>query len=198
VCLSLDLLQLSVWFETDERVRVTLRDASRARWEIPAPLLRIESRQPPASSPSSPLYSFAFTKSPFSFSITRISTGERLFDTAGAPLFYSDQFLQFSTALPPDSSLYGLGERMTSFRLPQADFIIWYTTGAERAACQGDNASALCRPRLTLPLSAACCCLPRNTDWGNPALLNLYGHHPVSAHAGSFIQSESAALRHRL
>ena len=136
-------LALSVWFETDERLRVTLRDANAARWEIPAEILHIESQQPPASSPTSPLYDFNYISQPFGFAVSRRSTGAVLFNTSGQPLFYSSQYLQVATALPANANLYGLGERIVPFKLPQNDYTIW------------------------------------DTDWGNPTVLPLYGHHPL-------------------
>ena len=136
-------LALSVWFETGERLRVSLRDASAARWEIPASMLHIESVQPPASAPASTLYDFSYTSQPFGFAVTRKATGLVLFNTSGQPLFYSSQYLQLATALPADANLYGLGERIVPFKLPQNDYTIW------------------------------------DTDWGNPTVLPLYGHHPV-------------------
>ena len=136
-------LQLSVWFETSERLRVTLRDGAQQRWEIPSALLHIDSTQPPQSAPLDALYDFSYTDTPFGFAITRKSTGAVLFNTSGQPLFYSSQYLQIGTALPADYNVYGLGERIVPFRLPQDDYTIW------------------------------------DTDWGNPTVLPLYGHHPI-------------------
>lgn len=136
-------LLLSVWFETSERLRVTLRDANGPRWEIPAEILHIESRHPPKSAPVNTLYDFSYTSQPFGFAITRKSTGAVLFNTSGQPLYYSSQYLQVGTALPADANVYGLGERIVPFKLPENDYTIW------------------------------------DTDWGNPTVLPLYGHHPV-------------------
>ena len=136
-------LHLSVWFETSERLRVSLRDANARRWEIPADFLHIESRQPPKAAPASTLYDFSVTSQPFGFAITRKSTGAVLFNTSSQPLFFANQYLQIGTAMPANANVYGLGERIVPFRLPQNDYTIW------------------------------------DTDWGNPTVLPLYGHHPV-------------------
>ena len=118
-------LALSVWFETAERLRVSLRDATAARWEIPADILHIESRTPPQSAPVDALYEFSYTSQPFGFAITRRSTGAVLFNTSGQPLFYENQYLQIGTVLPADANVYGLGERIVPFKLPLNDYTIW-------------------------------------------------------------------------
>ena len=140
---DISALTLSVWFETSERLRVTLRDANAQRWEIPASILHIESQQPPAAAPVATLYDFSYTSQPFGFAVTRKSTGTVLFNSSGHSLFYSNQYLQISTALPNNSNVYGLGERIVPFKLPEDDYTIW------------------------------------DTDWGNPTVLPLYGHHPI-------------------
>ena len=118
-------LSLSVWYETPTRLRVTLRDASAKRWEVPPQLLDIPSLSPPSRAPPTPLYNFSITTAPFGFAITRRSTGRTLFNTTLQPLHYSPQYLQIGTALHPNASLYGLGERIIPFRLPREDFVIW-------------------------------------------------------------------------
>jgi hypothetical protein len=121
-------LKLSVWFETDTRLRVTLRDADKPRWEIPADFLHIDSRTPPTSAPTAALYDFSVTSTPFGFAITRRSTGVVLFNTTMQSLYYSSLYLQVGTAMLADANVYGLGERIMPFRLPQEDFVI-YTQG---------------------------------------------------------------------
>ncbi len=61
---------------------------------------------------------FAFSENPFSFNVTRRSTGEVLFDTSDSPLTFETQFLQLRTSLPQNPNLYGLGEHSDDFRLP--------------------------------------------------------------------------------
>lgn len=53
----------------------------------------------------------------FSFTVTRKSTNDTLFTTAGSVLVYEDQFIEFVSPLPQDYNLYGLGEVIHGLRL---------------------------------------------------------------------------------
>lgn len=129
-------LRLTASFETSDRLRIHITDADHRRWEIPQDILP----RPPLPSPknflrkplsnipmpqnhqlSNPNSDLIFTllnTTPFSFTITRRSSGDTLFSTvpdAKNPnstfLIFKDQFLQVSSSLPINkSSLYGLGE----------------------------------------------------------------------------------------
>lgn len=62
---------------------------------------------------------FTWSNEPsFNFQVLRKETGDILFDTKGTKLIYENQFIEFVTALPEDYNLYGLGERIQGFRLP--------------------------------------------------------------------------------
>uniref|UniRef100_A0A4W6G9R1 Alpha glucosidase 2 n=1 Tax=Lates calcarifer TaxID=8187 RepID=A0A4W6G9R1_LATCA len=54
------------------------------------------------------------SKEPFGLIVKRSSTGAVLLNSTVAPLFYADQFLQFSTSLP-SQFIYGLGEHRSTF-----------------------------------------------------------------------------------
>lgn len=60
---------------------------------------------------------FNYKKSPFSFTVSRRSSGEKLFDTTGNALVFENQFLRLKTNLPKDPNIYGLGEHSESLRL---------------------------------------------------------------------------------
>lgn len=60
---------------------------------------------------------FAYTSSPFSFTVSRRSTGEVLFDSSAGALVFEPQYLRLKTKLPSQANLYGLGEHSDSFRL---------------------------------------------------------------------------------
>lgn len=123
-------------FETSDRLRIHITDADHPRWEIPQDILP----RPPLPSPqdyvqtpvshiltlqnhqlsnsNSDLIFTLQNTTPFSFTITRRSSGDTLFNTQPEPknpnstfLILKDQFLQVSSSLPINqSSLYGLGE----------------------------------------------------------------------------------------
>ncbi|KAI4386466.1 hypothetical protein MLD38_004397 [Melastoma candidum] len=125
-------LQLFVKHETNDRLRVRITDAQKQRWEVPYDLLPREG-PPPLSKPAIPVgrtprdpittsdysgsaFTVSYTANPFSFKVKRSSTGETLFDTGSglsdpySSLVFKDQYLELSTRLPLDASLYGLGE----------------------------------------------------------------------------------------
>ncbi|XP_071921051.1 alpha-glucosidase-like [Coffea arabica] len=131
-------LLLTASFETNERLRIRITDPNNQRWEVPYDILP---RQPPTqllqpppnhsnirhllSDSTSDLVFQLHNTFPFGFSVSRLSTGETLFNTTPEPnnpntfLIYKDQYLQLSSSLPPDrANIYGLGEHTKStFRL---------------------------------------------------------------------------------
>lgn len=118
--------------ETENRLRVHITDAKNQRWEVPYNLLPRE--QPPGLKHSITSRSrknlilvsdseytgseliFSYTSDPFSFAVKRKSNGDTLFDSSTDEsdpfdsLVFKDQYLEISTKLPKDASLYGLGE----------------------------------------------------------------------------------------
>ncbi|EFQ30814.1 glycosyl hydrolase family 31 [Colletotrichum graminicola M1.001] len=53
----------------------------------------------------------------FGFNVSRESTGDVLFTTAGTKLVFQDQFFEFASPLPKNYNLYGLGEVIHGFKL---------------------------------------------------------------------------------
>ncbi|KAJ8564727.1 hypothetical protein K7X08_001187 [Anisodus acutangulus] len=124
-------LQIYVKHETEGRLRIHITDAEQQRWEIPYKLLQ---RNTPPSlkqnvgrsrknlfSVAKSEYSgseliFNYINDPFSFFVTRKSNGQTLFNSTSddsdpySNLVFKDQYLEISTKLPKDASLYGLGE----------------------------------------------------------------------------------------
>ncbi|KAL0296734.1 UNVERIFIED_CONTAM: Alpha-xylosidase 1 [Sesamum radiatum] len=98
---DIPVLQLYVKHETDARLRVHITDAEKQRWEVPYNLL-------PRNS--------SVIKTNTCFSVKRKSNGQILFDSTSEEsdpyngLVFKDQYLELSTKLPKDASLYGLGE----------------------------------------------------------------------------------------
>lgn len=128
---DIPLLQLYVKHETDDRLRVHITDAKTQRWEVPYDLLPRD--KPPAlpqtigwsrktkNGLTSSEYAgneliFGFQTDPFSFSVKRKSNGQTLFNSTSEEsdpfndLVFKDQYLEISTKLPKDASIYGLGE----------------------------------------------------------------------------------------
>ncbi|XP_044492217.1 alpha-xylosidase 1-like [Mangifera indica] len=125
-------LQFYVKHETEDRLRVHITDADKQRWEVPYSLLPRE--QPPTnlltisksrkcggdslnvSDYSSSELSFSYTADPFSFLVRRKSNGDILFNSKSeesdpyGEMVFKDQYIEISTKLPKDASLYGLGE----------------------------------------------------------------------------------------
>ncbi|KAJ8562799.1 hypothetical protein K7X08_031251 [Anisodus acutangulus] len=126
-------LTLTVSFETKDRLRVRITDADHERWEVPKEFIPRETQEKQHSLSSLPLsedtpynltnansdLSFTlYNTTPFGFTIKRRSSGDVLFDTSpknDTPdtfLVFKDQYLQFSSSLPANtSSIYGLGEQ---------------------------------------------------------------------------------------
>lgn len=128
---DIPLLQLYVKHETDARLRVHITDAKTQRWEVPYDLLPRD--KPPALTQTigwsrktkngltSSEYAgneliFGFQTDPFSFSVKRKSNGQTLFNSTSEEsdpfndLVFKDQYLEISTKLPKEASIYGLGE----------------------------------------------------------------------------------------
>ncbi|XP_053711652.1 lysosomal alpha-glucosidase [Synchiropus splendidus] len=105
-----DILALEVELrqETNSRLRVRITDPGSPRYEVPISVPSVTKRA------ERPDYSVELLKDPFGIVVRRISTGLVLVNTSVAPLFYADQFLQFSTALPT-AFIYGLGEHRANF-----------------------------------------------------------------------------------
>ncbi|KAI7978973.1 Alpha-xylosidase 1 [Camellia lanceoleosa] len=108
-------LQLHVKHETDNRLRVHITDAEKQRWEVPYTLLPRD--QPtPSKQTIGRSRKTHYTADPFAFSVKRKSNGQTLFNSSSdqsdpyGDLVFKDQYLEISTKLPEDASLYGLGE----------------------------------------------------------------------------------------
>ncbi|KAK3430580.1 hypothetical protein EUGRSUZ_K01953, partial [Eucalyptus grandis] len=146
---DVESLRLVASFEASGRLRVRITDAERRRWEVPDDLIprrppspprRTPSRPPPCPSGSHRCLSAASSDlvfdlrntTPFSFAVSRRSSGDVLFETStsdpSAFLVFKGQYLQLSSSLPPGrSSLYGIGEHTKpSLRLlPNQTLTLW-------------------------------------------------------------------------
>lgn len=101
-------LEVEIRHETDTRLRVRITDPSSSRFEVPISVPTVTKKA------ENPEYVVEISKEPFGLIVKRSSTGAVLLNTTVAPLFYADQFLQFSTSLP-SQFIYGLGEHRSTF-----------------------------------------------------------------------------------
>ncbi|KAF8496804.1 alpha-glucosidase [Russula emetica] len=113
---DIKVLDLAVVYETDTRIHLKITDASSDRYEVPKSVFpRPEADQ--NVHPDTAQIKFTYTLAPFSFNISRASTGEVLFTIAHYPLIFEPQYLRLKTTLPPMANIYGLGEHAEPFRL---------------------------------------------------------------------------------
>ncbi|KAK7746389.1 hypothetical protein SLS53_002348 [Cytospora paraplurivora] len=113
-------LTLEVTYETDTRLHVKIQDTASSVYQVPESVFP----RPNSSNGSSKAsLSFAYAESPFSFNVSRVDTGEVLFDTSAASLVFETQYLRLRTRLPDSPNLYGLGEHSDPFRLNTTDYI---------------------------------------------------------------------------
>ncbi|KAL2136854.1 hypothetical protein VTI74DRAFT_580 [Chaetomium olivicolor] len=113
-------LRLLVEYQTDTRLHVLIEDADYQVYQIQEHVLpRPKSQNTNASGAA---LNFSFTRNPFTFNITRASTGEVLFDTSDSPLNFESQYIRLRTSLPQNPNIYGLGEHSDDFRLPTDNY----------------------------------------------------------------------------
>lgn len=98
------------------RIHVKITDASSKRYEVPDEVFPRPIIRSPVDDRSADI-KFSYTSSPFSFSISRRTTGEVLFDSSAGALVFEPQYLRLKTKLPSQANIYGLGEHSNSFRL---------------------------------------------------------------------------------
>jgi alpha-D-xyloside xylohydrolase len=115
---------------------VYISDAVKQRWEVPQSMIS----RPTLSSKldlAEPVLALTHTAQPFGFAVTRIATGEVLFNStppegigAFGALVFKDQYIEVSTQLPSTAALFGLGEstRPDGLRLKKGkSYTLWTT-----------------------------------------------------------------------
>ncbi|CCX06613.1 family 31 glycosyl hydrolase [Pyronema domesticum] len=115
---DLKSLKLEVNYETNERIHVKISDPKDKRYEVP----EITIPRPAAEKGlKNPDIIFNIQQNPFAFSISRRSTGEKIFETTGA-LVFEDQYIRLATKTAQNPNIYGLGEHTEPFKLPSTNF----------------------------------------------------------------------------
>ncbi|KAK5652429.1 hypothetical protein OQA88_10472 [Cercophora sp. LCS_1] len=112
-------LRLEVSYETDSRLHVKIQDPANNVYQVPASVFP----RPPSKGSRRPALKFDYKTNPFSFSVTRASNNEVLFDTSAASLVFESQYLRLRTKLPNNPNLYGLGEHSDPFRLKTSRYV---------------------------------------------------------------------------
>jgi len=101
---EIPLLTLDVYFETSSRLRFSITNSQKSRYEVPIETPKIN------KAAENLLYTVDCVRERFGIVIRNKHTGSPVFNSTIGPLLYADQFLQISTLLP-STWLYGLGER---------------------------------------------------------------------------------------
>ncbi len=117
-------LNLTVEWQSDSRLHIeitpTYIGAKNSSWFI-LPEALIPKPENEAKNGSASFESdigFSWSNGPtFSFTVTRLSTGDILFTTENTVIVYEDQFIEFGSAMPDNYNLYGMGEAIHEFRL---------------------------------------------------------------------------------
>lgn len=116
-------LNLTVEYQTDQRLHVNIKPSNVASQNSSWFLLSTDYVPAPSQESgekSSSDLQFAWNNSAttgFWFNVTRNSTGEVLFSTAGTKLVFEDQFIEFVVHQESNYNLYGLGEVIHGLRL---------------------------------------------------------------------------------
>jgi alpha-glucosidase len=108
-------LSLTVRYETDDRIRVRIVDPEGQAHIVPDDVAEWPSVGTSGSNNDSCNLSFEWEQNPFSFSITRKSDGEVIFDTTGQALIFEEQYLRVRSALANGSHIQGLGQHNDNF-----------------------------------------------------------------------------------
>jgi alpha-glucosidase len=110
-----ETLSLTVRYETDDRIRVRIVDSEGQAHIVPDDVAKWPTVGTSGSNNESCNLSFEWQENPFSFSITRKSDAEVIFDTTGQPLIFEEQYLRIQSSLANGSHIQGLGQHNDNF-----------------------------------------------------------------------------------
>lgn len=114
-------LTLSVQYQTQKRLNVRiipryLAPSNMSQYILPPFISGFPGIEGGSAATSDLNLTWSNTPS-FQFRVSRVSSGEVLFDTFGKVLVFQDQFLELVTSMVPDYNVYGLAENIHDFRL---------------------------------------------------------------------------------
>jgi alpha-glucosidase len=120
---DVESLKFSVSYQAEDRLNIEIIPSdiqpSQSTWYILPESLVPKPQDEEGMCPEKSELAVTWSNEPsFNFQVIRKDTGDVLFDTKGTKLIYENQFIEFITALPEDYNLYGLGDRIQGFRLP--------------------------------------------------------------------------------
>jgi alpha-glucosidase len=104
----------------EHRLHVKIYDVGEQVYQVPSSVLPRPGNG--NVSPDKSDLKISVRNNPFSFTISRRSTGEVLFDTTGQHIVFESQYLRLRTSLPNDPNIYGIGETTDSFRKPTTNY----------------------------------------------------------------------------
>ncbi|KAI6713847.1 hypothetical protein JHW43_003604 [Diplocarpon mali] len=121
---DVDTLNLTVEYQSSDRLHVEVTPtyigpANSSWFVLPSVLVDKPTLDPDAASTTLDNdLNFVWSNVPsFSFTVIRRSTGDVLFDTRGTKLVFENQFIEFTSSLPENYNLYGLGEVIHGLRM---------------------------------------------------------------------------------
>ena len=104
----------------EDRLHVKISDKNQQVYQVPESVFTRPQSDGVDSGDAS--LKFSYKEQPFSFTVSRASSGEVIFDTSAASLVFESQYLRLRTKLPTDPNIYGLGESTDSFRLSTVNY----------------------------------------------------------------------------
>jgi len=116
-----------VYLGDEYHVRVKISDATKKRWEVPESIVdRSSSTESESRSAVSSHYSFSYTKSPFTFTVKRLSDGAVIFSSL-EDLIFKDQYIQFGSSTSSSATTFGIGEstRLEHALVPGTTYTLW-------------------------------------------------------------------------
>lgn len=108
-------LNLAVWYETADRLRVRITDKEGKAHVVPDDVAPWPQPGNNSVTNATSKLAFEWVEDPFSFKVVRKDDGDVVFDTTGQTLIFEEQFVRFSSKLSEGSNIQGLGQHNDNF-----------------------------------------------------------------------------------